>query len=91
MKAEESNWNDLNNDISSLFLDWDNILNDNSIEESANILISNIETAVKNTMKTLDNSKPKGSSNNIIPKDIRKLFKKKCKLSKELHSVTSIP
>ena len=74
MKAEETNWNDLNSDISSLFVNWDNILNENTIENSANILIANIETAVKNTMKSLDNSKPKGSSNNIIPKDIRKLF-----------------
>ena len=42
-------------------------------------------------MKKLDNAKPFGfSSNNIIPKEVRKLFQKKCKLSKELRNVTSI-
>ena len=42
-------------------------------------------------MKKLDYSKPSGfNSNNIIPKEVRKLFKKKYELSKQLRKVTSV-
>ena len=89
MKAEDSDWDKLNDEISSL--DWNSVLSSNDMKIMTNGMISNIEAAVKKSMKLLDNSKPSGfSSKNIIPKDIRKLFKRKCKLTKELHSVTSI-
>ena len=89
MKAEDTDWDKLNEELSSS--EWDNIFSLENMNEMASGLISNIETAVKNSMKLLDNSKPSGyTSKNIIPKDIRKLFKRKCKLTKELHTVTSV-
>ena len=57
----------------------------------ADTIISNIEEAVKITMKKLDHSKPSDFKfNNHIPKDVRRLFKKKCKLSKQLRNVTTV-
>ena len=57
----------------------------------ADTIILKIEEAVKLHMKLLDNSKLSGfSSSKIIPKVVRKIFKKKCRLSKQLRSVTSV-
>ena len=48
IKADESDWNALNSELSSL--DWENLLYNKSVEDSADIIISHIETAVKNSM-----------------------------------------
>ena len=69
----------------------DSLLKDKSPKEMVDTIIPKIEEAVNLHMKLLDNSKPSGfSSNNLIPKVVRKIFKKKCRLSKQLRSVTSV-
>ena len=70
---------------------WDLLYTDKSPDEITDVFISTIEASIVNNMKKIDCSKPSGySSNNLIPKQVRKLFKKKCKLSKQLRTVTSI-
>ena len=69
----------------------DSLLKDESPKEMADTIIPKIGEAVKLHMNLLDNSKPSGfSSNNLIPMVVRKIFKKKCRLSKQLRSVTSV-
>ena len=72
-------------------IDWDHLNTDKSPDEITDIFISTIELSIINNMKKIDCSKPSGyNSNNLIPKQVRKLFKNKCKLSKQLRTVTSI-
>ena len=58
MKAEDTDWDKLNEELSSL--DWDSIFSLKDMNDMADDMISNIETAVKKSMKLLDNSEPSG-------------------------------
>ena len=89
MKANSIDWDLLYKELASVNLD--SLLKDKSPKEMVDTIIPKIEEAVNLHMKLLDNSKPSGfSSNYIIPKVVRKIFKKKCRLSKQLRSVTSV-
>ena len=89
MKSNSIDWDLLYKEQVSVNLEL--LLKDKSPKEMADTIIAKIEEAVKLPMKLLNNSKPSGfSSNNLIPKVVRKIFKKKCRLSKQLRSVTSV-
>ena len=82
MISEEMDWENLNDELSSL--DWDIIFTGKAIEDIGDNMIYYIEEAVKKTMRLHDNSKPSGlSSNNIIPRNVRILLKKKCKITRD--------
>ena len=89
MKANSIDLDLLNKELASVNLD--SLLKDKSPKEMVDTIIPKIEEAVNLHMKLLDNSKPSGfSSNNLIPKVVRKIFKKKWRLSKQLRSITSV-
>ena len=89
LKATDSDWNRVSTELSNI--DWDSLYSNKSPDDITDIFISTVEASIVKNMKKIDCSKPSGfSSNNLIPKPVRKLFKKKCKLSKQLRSVTSI-
>ena len=76
MKANSIDWDLLYKELASVNLD--SLLKDKSPKEMVDTIIPKIEEAVNLHMKLLDNSKPSGfSSNNLIPKVVRKIFKKK--------------
>ena len=85
MKGNSFDWDMLKS------VNLDSLLKDKSPKEMSDTIIPKIGEAVKLHMKLLDNSKPSGfSSNNLIPMVVREIFKKKCRLSKQLRSVTSV-
>ena len=89
MKASDSDWDLLISELCTI--DWVSIYGEKSPGEVSDVFIESIENAVIIHMKKLDSSKPSGfNSNNMIPKKVQKLFKKKCRLSKQLQTVTSI-
>ena len=89
MKATDSDWELLISELSTI--DLTELFDGKFLDEVTDILIEKLEAAVIKHMKKLDCSKPSGySSNNLIPKRVRKLFKRKCKRSKQLKSVTSV-
>ena len=95
MEASEIDWEKINESLKKI--DWENIFNDKNEFEITEILIKIIENSVRDTMKsrsrekrTHDNNGNKFNSNNLIPKAVRKLFRKKCKISKQIKTVKNV-
>jgi len=85
----------LNNEF--LTVNWDEEVLNKDMDELTDAFIKVIEDKVKIVMRnksmektTHDKNGQIFTSKNLIPKHIRKLFKKKCKLSKQLRSVTTL-
>ena len=101
MGSSEQDWNLLNQEYYNA--DWDNIL-DNvyindpyTIDVAANKIVNTIEECVSKVMKHNTRDKPKYNangikfkSNNMIPKEVRSLLKRKYRLSKKFRSVRTI-
>ena len=93
--AEESEWNVLNEKLFDI--NWKEHSDMNDIDEYTEFLIENCEINTVEVMKNRGPSKCSNdangssySSNNLIPKNIRKLFKRKCKISKQIRNTHSV-
>ena len=82
MEASEEDWKNLIEILKRY--DWEHILNNKDESEITDILIEAVEHAVKEGMKSIsrdkrthDNNGNEFSSKNLIPKTVRKLFRKK--------------
>ena len=94
MDATSEEWCNLNEYYSSI--NWDSVLS-GDINSDCDNLISLIEIGVKRYMRKMAHEKTNTKSNgepfkssNLIPKDVRTLFKRKSKLSKAYRKVKTI-
>ena len=95
LKADSKEWEALNSELETV--NWNEDIISDDLDTFTDAFINIIEEKVKIAMKNRSNEKTshdsngdKYSSKNLIPKNVRKLFKKKCKLSKQLRVVTDI-
>ena len=80
-----------------LNIDWNIVLNSDDIDKNCDKLIDILEMGVKRCMRRIVNEKTTKNasgntfkSSNLIPKEIRTLFKRKGKLSKSYRKVKTI-
>merc|ERR1712240_464368 len=95
MNATKEEWIRLNEYFSSI--DWNVVLACDDIDKNCDNLINILEIGVKRSMRKLINDKTIKNasghtykSSNLIPKEIRTLFKRKGKLSKSYRKVKTI-
>ena len=95
LKADDKEWESLNEQF--LSVNWDEDVLNKEMDDLTDTFIKVLEDKVKISMKnkslektTHDKNGNIFASRNLIPSNVRKLFKKKCKLSKQLRAVTNL-
>ena len=89
MKATPNEWESCNSTL--VVIDSEKTLKEKLLDDITDIFIKTIENNVKMQMRLYSNEKPTSfASRNLIPKNVRKAFKRKYKLNKQLRSVKSV-
>ena len=100
LEGSDSEWNNLNSFYSDI--NWSEVFN--TVNVNRDILTQNVDLFIKGVENGVEKSfnqrvdekrcsKSDGTafrSKNLIPRDVRKLFKAKCKASKHMKTVTSV-
>ena len=95
MNATPAEWNSLNEYYNNI--NWDEMLQGSDIVKDGDLLIDVIEKGVKSCMRPISNHKTSKNaegisfkSKNLIPHNVRSLFKRKSKLSKSYRTCKTI-
>ena len=95
LKADDKEWESLNEQF--LSVNWDEDVLNKEMDDLTDTFIKVLEDKVKISMKNKSLEKTTHNKNgnifasrNLIPSNVRKLLKKKCKLSKQLRAVTNL-